>query len=204
MQKTRENAEQSAHQGVNSSDLLNKIKLADRCIIIDAEDHNSYYVKAVALIELWQLTKEASYFESAIDSYTGAINLAPDNALYLCDRGKAYHSRGKDDLAEPDLISARKLLHCVAEDTSEILYVRNTLNQILGNNNGANQNIDAEKKNSPLEDKVFKPIFEDADNDNMPQIQIQNQEQQGIVIFKEIQQHVDGSNLIGEINSNIE
>ncbi len=68
--------------------LMTRISNCDAVIDDHKENPNSYYVKAGALVELYQLTGDQKYIKDALLTYSIAVKLNPENALYLIDRAQ--------------------------------------------------------------------------------------------------------------------
>jgi tetratricopeptide (TPR) repeat protein len=113
-------------------ELTDKIKLADRCIVIDSKDHNSYYVKACALTKIWNYSKDNSDYSKAIEAYNNAIFYSNgENAMYLVDRSKLYASNGQAELAVEDFRKVNELIKDGGEsDALNALYIQNTAKEI--------------------------------------------------------------------------
>jgi tetratricopeptide (TPR) repeat protein len=108
--------------------LIKKLKLCDISLKKNSQDHNSHYVKATNLFKLGTIVGERKYFYEALDSYTNAINIDKENALYLSDRSKVYVKLGETELAVRDFELINKLPH---EAVSLVgMYIQNTLKDL--------------------------------------------------------------------------
>lgn len=108
--------------------LQDELELYDMNIEADAEDHNSYYMKAKTLVKLGTEKQDSSYYKEALESYRKAIEIAPEEALYPVDRAKLYiNNLGETYLALQDI---RKLQELPESEGITGVYIKNTLRDI--------------------------------------------------------------------------
>ena len=126
--------------------LQDELALYDMNIEDYPEDANPYYMKAGALVKLAKYAENSTtYLTQALENYNKAIELEPENPLYLVDRGKLYMEANEPSLALADITEVKKL-----GETKDIvgIYVKNTLNDIEQELNHLNINSTEYEGNS--------------------------------------------------------
>ena len=110
--------------------LEGELELYNMGIEDDAEDANSYYMKAGVLLKLANYKQGNGSYEQALECYNKAIEIEGDNPLYLVDRSKLYATYFKDaSLALRDIESVLSLPE--SEGVTGI-YIKNTLREVTG------------------------------------------------------------------------
>lgn len=104
-------------------DLNKTLKIFQMNIEYDAEDANSYYLLANTLVKLGYLKKEETYFKEALQNYNKAIELSPQNPIYLGSRCELYVYIQENDLAAKDLSTLKQLPE--NDDRMTAKYVKN-------------------------------------------------------------------------------
>jgi len=133
-------------------ELENKIEFYNIRISSNPNDDNAYNLKGKAYIELAQQTNDQKFYNNAIESFSKAIAINPDNRAYVCDRAKIYAQIGNSEKAIEDFRKVNKLPK--NEDVLENSYVHNILQDIakLDNIKSTIQNL---RKNNELPEEFL-------------------------------------------------
>lgn len=94
-------------KGSKIQDLESDIKSYDRSLKRKPNEGNTHYLKGKALYELGNLTGESLYYQKALASFSTAIELEPENAMYAVERSKLHAAMGNTKQAAEDVVRAK-------------------------------------------------------------------------------------------------
>ena len=103
------------------------IKIWDRSLAEDPLAHESHREKATLFFELYELTKKSKYLNDALECYNKAIELCPNNVLYIIRRAKIYVLIDKNK-ARLDLEKVKTT--DLGTNRLTIMYVNNFISQL--------------------------------------------------------------------------
>ena len=111
------------------AELEGDLELCNGAIEDDAEDANSYYLKAGTLTALAKLRGEVYSTQQALDCYNKAVELDPEIALYRADRSNLLARTGNTEAAVEDIRVISSLDMSKVTGVTKI-YINNVLKEL--------------------------------------------------------------------------
>lgn len=122
------------------------IKLYDRTLARNPNDHNALSLKAEALVQLSDLVHDESYLKKALDCYNLAVQYAPQDeenlGVYLATRAELHVKMRNPEEAVKDILKANELpggvmekafVSYTAKELLRLDSVKSALNQLQSN-----------------------------------------------------------------------
>lgn len=146
-QQAREDLKNQADDAYRAGNYAEAIRLLDQVLAQDAKDHVALYLRGSAKVGLGEVTKDPVQIRSGISDARAAlgVNFNPDYYLpYLYGMSRLAAVEGRPEHASSGIAVVDKVLSmgkAAGDQKANLYYQRSLLNQALGDNNAAKQDL---------------------------------------------------------------